>query len=66
MAGVSIVAVGTPEDVAKVKKSWTGKFLAETLKRHKARKAATAKPKPATKKPTAKKKAPAKRKKANA
>ncbi|MGE3143229.1 MAG: excinuclease ABC subunit A, partial [Hyphomonadaceae bacterium] len=32
--GGRIVAAGTPEDVAKVKESWTGKYLAEALKRH--------------------------------
>ncbi|NQY98353.1 MAG: excinuclease ABC subunit UvrA [Henriciella sp.] len=75
--GGKIVATGTPEQVAKVKGSWTGKFLAEALKRHNQRKSgpvpakAKAKPKPAAKKspakkPAAKKKAPAKRKKATA
>ncbi|MEO1020594.1 MAG: ATP-binding cassette domain-containing protein, partial [Pseudomonadota bacterium] len=65
--GGQIVAVGTPEDVAKVKKSWTGKFLAETFKRQDERRASakkTAKPKakPSSKaKP--KRKAPAKKKK---
>nr|WP_083332569.1 excinuclease ABC subunit UvrA [Hyphomonas sp. Mor2] len=70
--GGQIVAVGTPEDVAKVKKSWTGKFLAEALKRQKARSggatsgAKASVKKPTTKKPAAKKKAPVRRKKANA
>jgi excinuclease ABC subunit A len=32
--GGRIVAAGTPEEVAKVKESWTGRYLAETLKRH--------------------------------
>jgi excinuclease ABC subunit A len=32
--GGKVVAQGTPEDVAKVKESWTGKYLAEALKRH--------------------------------
>ncbi|ANP44667.1 excinuclease ABC subunit UvrA [Candidatus Viadribacter manganicus] len=32
--GGKMVAVGTPEDVAKVKASHTGRYLAETLKRH--------------------------------
>ncbi len=32
--GGSIVAQGTPEDVAKVKASHTGRYLAEALKRH--------------------------------
>ena len=36
--GGEIVAVGTPEDVAKVKRSWTGKYLGPMLKRDKARK----------------------------
>jgi excinuclease ABC subunit A len=39
--GGKIVATGTPEDVAKVKESWTGQYLAETLKRHAARKPKT-------------------------
>lgn len=33
--GGTVVAVGTPEEVAKNKSSYTGKFLAETLKRTK-------------------------------
>ncbi|NNC36559.1 MAG: excinuclease ABC subunit UvrA [Hyphomonadaceae bacterium] len=33
--GGEIVAVGTPEDIAKVKKSWTGKYLGPALKKHK-------------------------------
>jgi excinuclease ABC subunit A len=37
--GGEVVAVGTPEDVAKNKKSWTGKFLAETFKRQAERQA---------------------------
>ena len=41
--GGQIVAVGTPEDVAKVKKSWTGKFLAETFKRQDERRASAKK-----------------------
>ena len=41
--GGQIVASGTPEDVAKSKKSWTGKFLAETLKRQADRQAANKK-----------------------
>jgi excinuclease ABC subunit A len=40
--GGRIVASGTPEDVAKVKESWTGRFLAETLKRHEERRRAQA------------------------
>ena len=67
--GGEIVAVGTPEEVAKVKSSWTGKFLAETFKRQDERRA-SAKQDSATKKPTKKgnagKKSPARRKKADA
>jgi excinuclease ABC subunit A len=37
--GGRVVAAGTPEDVAKVKESWTGRYLAEALKRHAARSA---------------------------
>jgi len=73
--GGQIVAVGTPEEVAKVKASWTGKFLAEALKRHNQRKSGSAvvkpkpkaKAKPVSKKETAKKapsKKPAPKKKA--
>ncbi|MES1203757.1 MAG: hypothetical protein ABUS57_20160, partial [Pseudomonadota bacterium] len=36
--GGRIIAAGTPEDVARVKESWTGQYLAETLKKHTARK----------------------------
>ena len=36
--GGELVAVGTPEDVARVKESWTGRYLAETLKKHADRK----------------------------
>jgi excinuclease ABC subunit A len=39
--GGEIVAVGTPEQVAKCRTSWTGRFLAETLARHHQRSAAT-------------------------
>lgn len=35
--GGEIIAVGTPETVAKSKASWTGKYLAPVLKRDKAR-----------------------------
>jgi excinuclease ABC subunit A len=35
--GGRIVAVGTPDDVAKVKESYTGRYLAEALKRHASR-----------------------------
>lgn len=36
--GGQIVATGTPEDVAKVKESWTGKYLKPVLKRDRERK----------------------------
>ncbi|MFZ4068851.1 MAG: excinuclease ABC subunit UvrA [Caulobacterales bacterium] len=53
--GGRIVAEGAPEQVAKVKESWTGKYLAETLKRQGERRAALAAPAPpASKKPTKK------------
>jgi excinuclease ABC subunit A len=32
--GGRIVAAGTPEDVAKVKESWTGRYLKQTLDKH--------------------------------
>ena len=38
--GGQIIATGTPEDVAKVKKSFTGQFLAPMLKRKSSKKAA--------------------------
>ncbi|MEL6831020.1 MAG: excinuclease ABC subunit UvrA, partial [Pseudomonadota bacterium] len=68
--GGKIVATGTPEEVAKSKKSWTGKFLADTLKRQTDRQAnqakppkpkakSKAKPKSRAKKPTQKKSAAA-------
>ncbi len=67
--GGEIVAEGTPEDVAKVKASWTGKFLAETFKRQDERRA-SAKQKSEKKKPARKagtsKKSPTRRKKADA
>ena len=37
--GGEVVAVGTPEEVAKNKKSWTGKFLVETFRRQDERRA---------------------------
>ncbi|MBC7770120.1 MAG: excinuclease ABC subunit UvrA [Phycisphaerales bacterium] len=37
--GGRVVAVGTPEDVAKVNESWTGRYLAEALARHHQRRA---------------------------
>ncbi|MEL6724102.1 MAG: excinuclease ABC subunit UvrA [Pseudomonadota bacterium] len=65
--GGEIVAEGTPEDVAKVKASWTGKFLAETFKRQDERRASANKTtrKPANKAST-RKKSPPRRKKADA
>ncbi|MEM9842030.1 MAG: excinuclease ABC subunit UvrA, partial [Pseudomonadota bacterium] len=39
--GGRVVAVGTPEEVAKNKESWTGKFLAETFRRQDERRAST-------------------------
>ncbi|WP_371395486.1 excinuclease ABC subunit UvrA [Fretibacter rubidus] len=48
--GGEIVAVGTPEDVAKVKASWTGKYLGPMLERDAARKKTASKPKPKAKK----------------
>ncbi|MFN7131150.1 MAG: excinuclease ABC subunit UvrA, partial [Myxococcales bacterium] len=35
--GGEIIATGTPEDVAKVERSWTGQYLKKVLKAHKAR-----------------------------
>ncbi|MEL7041954.1 MAG: excinuclease ABC subunit UvrA [Pseudomonadota bacterium] len=67
--GGRVVAVGTPEEVAKNKESWTGKFLAETFKRQDERRASTKRDKPDPKpksKPTSKRKASPKRKKASA
>jgi excinuclease ABC subunit A len=40
--GGKIVAVGSPQDVAKSKDSWTGRYLAETLTRHAERRRANA------------------------
>ncbi len=42
--GGKIVAAGTPEDVAKVKESWTGRYLAQALKKHGERRAAQSAP----------------------
>jgi excinuclease ABC subunit A len=58
--GGEIVAVGTPEDVAKNKKSYTGKFLAQTFQRQAERRERQKKsPKPAAAKANGKtKKAP--------
>ena len=53
--GGEIVAVGTPEQVAANKASWTGKYLKEVLDRHEARrKARVAELTPARKKARAK------------
>ncbi len=38
--GGHVVAAGTPEDLAKIKESWTGRYLAETMARQVRRKAA--------------------------
>ena len=38
--GGELVAAGTPEEVAQVERSWTGKFLKETFERHEARQSA--------------------------
>jgi excinuclease ABC subunit A len=48
--GGRIVAAGTPAEVAKVKESWTGRYLAETLARHTARHAPAAPAVPAKRK----------------
>lgn len=40
--GGEIVAVGTPEEVALVERSWTGRYLKETLLKHEERRAAQA------------------------
>ncbi|KAF0180998.1 MAG: excinuclease ABC subunit A [Caulobacteraceae bacterium] len=56
--GGRLVASGTPEDVAKVKESWTGRYLAEAMARQVRRKAALRAPVKATAK--APPKAPAK------
>ncbi len=41
--GGELVGIGTPEEIAAIKKSWTGQFLAETFKRQDERRAAKAK-----------------------
>jgi len=66
--GGKIVAQGTPEEVAKVKASWTGRYLAEALERHHQRRGAQLKPAgdPKPKAPAAKKTAPAKARPAKA
>jgi excinuclease ABC subunit A len=59
--GGEVVAVGTPEDVAKNKKSWTGKLLVQTFERQaerKARQAKRGKAKPAAAKAGTKAKKP--------
>jgi excinuclease ABC subunit A len=48
--GGRIVASGTPEDVALVPESWTGRYLAETLRRHEERRAARNAPAPTKRK----------------
>ena len=61
--GGEVVAVGTPEDVAKNKKSWTGKFLVQTFARQaerRERQAKLAKAKPVAAKAAAKGKKAAK------
>jgi excinuclease ABC subunit A len=54
--GGRVVASGTPEQVAQVKESWTGQYLAEALSRQAKRKAALA-AKPAPAKSTSRRKA---------
>ncbi len=44
--GGRVVAAGRPEDVAKAEASYTGRFLAELLKRRPAKRAASAAPTP--------------------
>ncbi len=62
--GGKIVATGTPEEVAKTKGSWTGKFLQDTFDRQDERRAAVGKsPRVKPKAPPKKKKAAAKPKK---
>jgi len=39
--GGTIVGTGTPEDIAKIKGSWTGRFLKPMLERDKARASAS-------------------------
>ncbi|MET0182967.1 MAG: excinuclease ABC subunit UvrA, partial [Caulobacterales bacterium] len=58
--GGRIVAEGAPEEVATVKESWTGRYLAETLKRHEERHNAQ-RTKVTAVTPAAKKAAPAKK-----
>ena len=55
--GGQIVGCGTPEEVAASERSWTGRFLAETLKRQAARRKPLEKPTP--KKPKKRQKKPA-------
>ena len=52
--GGEIISVGTPEDIAKNTESWTGQYLAQTLKRHHARKTAARAPAPPAAKTTKK------------
>ncbi len=51
--GGEIVATGTPEDVAKVKRSYTGQYLAELLKRRTTAKSTAPKRKPSKKRAAA-------------
>ncbi|MDX2238782.1 MAG: excinuclease ABC subunit UvrA [Hyphomonadaceae bacterium] len=60
--GGRIVAAGTPEDVAKVKESWTGRYLKQTLEKQSQRAAPSPRaPAPVIKKVAAAKKAVKKR-----
>ena len=54
--GGEVVATGTPEDVAKHKKSWTGKFLVQTFQRQEERRARQKKAPKAAAKPAGKSK----------
>lgn len=60
--GGEIVAVGTPEEVAEIEASWTGKFLKETFQRQDERRAMAGKSPRIKPKLAPKKKAPAKAK----
>jgi excinuclease ABC subunit A len=60
--GGEIVAIGTPEEVAEIEASWTGKFLKETFERQDARRAMAGKSPRVKPKLPPEKKAPAKRK----
>lgn len=60
--GGEVVAVGTPEEVAEIEASWTGKFLKETFQRQDERRALAGKSPRIKPKLAPKKKAPAKAK----